>query len=722
MDTVDGILCNTLEKGGKHSSYNFTSKEIQSNMKKTTDKMAIESEMSSGQENKSCSTQKRKKITDEKYDEVEESAERNDKVFDVKEEEGSQNKPAKKRIKSDSPEVNELKSDAYEIETYNDDGKNDFSSLSAEEQKGNDEGNDQDYSTTKLNENPSFIHAPSTPSSQVLVTTINISTIENITIPTNDTTTTNTADGESTKEENMDFVAHQEQQQQQLQNQVSTSSVVFTAVSSSSSLTSPRGIDELVSNDDDDKNDERESSEDKNQYETNKKNTTEIEKADKPSEVEKNDDSKSQKIGESNKSKIHAEPTAQKEDQSPSKRYVIFDDEDEDEDEKLLEDKRHQHYDADKAEMKNNDGHSFTEAVSINKEENKEEDETAEKVEVTTDKEEDIKSKYRERSLQHQEVGKGGQRCQRVNIKENTTRYGDNKSKKSASAAKTPQRKLRRLKHRQRCSKNQPQKQRRSNGYDIFISMTQKIQETAISREQVAISISEPTLTGLEEEKLKNGSLTEERHISSWTEKRLKSERTWIYVHPDYEGVYQRYYSMLAFADKGGMELAESMNDAQDNDNNEESASSKIVLPELKYGMKVIWDCHTSYCMQECIASLLETNEVEWKKNRQVRDEKMAFTHLVALTMVMYHIDHWHNVTENPEEELVELAKWFSDRWRYVLSYSNERLGLDEETRRGLLMFMTQIEQNWKESSANNVLGGKFQFKFRSTINGLVKK
>lgn len=164
-------------------------------------------------------------------------------------------------------------------------------------------------------------------------------------------------------------------------------------------------------------------------------------------------------------------------------------------------------------------------------------------------------------------------------------------------------------------------------------------------------------------------------------------------------------------------------------ENNEDLHLLSIPVPDIG---KVTWTRLSSRSMQRCILFFLRMNESMWKVQKYKRNEKTAFTHLVAITKAMYHIDHWHDSRtatdtevgncERSMKDLLDIGRRLSTRWTYVLALSNERIGQDVDGRKGLLLFMEQLEENWEKSHSNEALGGQFQFRFQSRANGLLLK
>ena len=242
-------------------------------------------------------------------------------------------------------------------------------------------------------------------------------------------------------------------------------------------------------------------------------------------------------------------------------------------------------------------------------------------------------------------------------------------------------------------------------GDEIYDELTRFVEETAKSQNQIAISISEPTMTINEESQRKKSLLTPEELIRSWTLRRIQRDRTWVYVDKDYPNIYRKYCTVVA--------CAKETNDIATDDEN--MVDNKRII---------LWDKQASINMLKCILCLLDNNDKkwavamrEWEDRKETNIARNAFTRLMALSKVVYQINHWHNSANDPKD-LLNLCQRFSTRWRKVLALPDELIGQDSDGQRGLHVFMKQMENNWNESVLNKKLKGRFQFQFQGTING----
>ena len=179
---------------------------------------------------------------------------------------------------------------------------------------------------------------------------------------------------------------------------------------------------------------------------------------------------------------------------------------------------------------------------------------------------------------------------------------------------------------------------------------------------------------------------------------------TWVFVRKDWETIFERYYILFSQCDDGGIHLI-----TQEN----LTSPDNHFLKEIPVRDNIRWDNETSSIMHVAIHHFFHYNREMWAQSRKLPDHKvLAFTHLMAITMVIYQIDYWHNHTTDVED-LVDIAKMISLRWRGVLRRSSSTIGQDENGRRGIEMFMRQLENNWKESRSNQLLGNKFKLVWR---------
>lgn len=119
--------------------------------------------------------------------------------------------------------------------------------------------------------------------------------------------------------------------------------------------------------------------------------------------------------------------------------------------------------------------------------------------------------------------------------------------------------------------------------------------------------------------------------------------------------------------------------------------------------------------MHVAIDDFFHINREMWArvyKKEKHGNTRTAFTHLMAIMMVIYQVDIWHNRTDD-KEYLLKIAKLITIRWRSVLRRDDSNLGQNADGRRGIEMFMKQIESNWSESKSNYFLQNKFQFFWR---------
>ena len=263
-------------------------------------------------------------------------------------------------------------------------------------------------------------------------------------------------------------------------------------------------------------------------------------------------------------------------------------------------------------------------------------------------------------------------------------------------------------------------------GIDLYEQQSKLILEKAKSSHQVALSICEPSLSKDEEKMIGSNTCNIDEIIKSWSIERLLKERRWIYVEENYKDIYMRIFKFIAFADNVMDVFDDYESEYEDQETEEDSFKlwdenvcpmSSVRLPQ---DGKVSWTSESSYNMQECIFSFLDGLGEQWKsvlrkKENGIeasKDFKQFFTKLVALTLVMYNIDHWHSGAKIIDEDLCDIARLLSIRWKKILSYSNEDLGLDMDGRNGVLALMLHLEHYFISSPANITLRGKFKFCF----------
>ena len=263
-------------------------------------------------------------------------------------------------------------------------------------------------------------------------------------------------------------------------------------------------------------------------------------------------------------------------------------------------------------------------------------------------------------------------------------------------------------------------------GIDLYEQQSKLILEKANASHQIALSICEPSLSKNEIRMINSSICNLDEIIKSWSTERLLKERRWIYVEENFEDIYMRIFKFIVFADNVMDVFDDYESEYEEQETEEDSFKlwdenvcpmSSVHLPQ--YG-KVSWTSESSYNMQECIFSFLDGLGEQWKSLLRkkengieaVEDLKQFFTKLVALTLVMYNIDHWHSGAKIVDDDLCDIARLLSIRWKKILCYSDEDLGLDKDGRNGVLALMLHLEHYFISSPANITLKGKFKFCF----------
>ena len=257
--------------------------------------------------------------------------------------------------------------------------------------------------------------------------------------------------------------------------------------------------------------------------------------------------------------------------------------------------------------------------------------------------------------------------------------------------------------HRSSSRRNKQQDKIENHFYNDII---QHMTAAAVQRKQHALTISTPTTTLEEDALINSGQLASmDDLICNFGKERIEREFTWVYVNSDWEDVFDWHYKVFAQCDDGGLYLVTSRRGAID------------LLPKRQ---RISWTAETATVMHMCIHRFFGLNDDMWKLARCSRKNthrgrclrREAFTHLMAITQTIYHIDHWHNSTDDPED-LMDIAKLVTDRWRMTMRRDHESIGQDEDGLKGLEMFLRQLEDNWKKSESNVFLKGRFQFRWK---------